>query len=192
MGTAVELLTVDEFLSRYGSKDRVELVDGVVRPMTPTSGAHGLVAGRLIVLLGRALEDEGLPSLGEVFTEMTAIRLFVDREGVRCPDASVVLADRLPSGGLPMTGALTVVPDLVAEVLSPSEAAWEVEEKRAEYLEAGVRLVWIVDPRTRSVTTYQPDAAPVRLVGDDVLTGGLVLPSFRHPVARLFEGLAAQ
>ncbi|HEU4631250.1 MAG TPA: Uma2 family endonuclease [Gemmatimonadaceae bacterium] len=192
MGTTTELLTVDEFLSRLSHDEPVELVDGVVRPMTPTGGAHGLVCGRLVVLLGRALDVAGQPSAGVVFTEMAAVRLFRDRESVRCPDVSVVLAARLLAGGLPTTGALTVVPDLVAEVLSPAEAAWEVEEKRAEYLAAGVRLVWIVDPRTRAVTVYRPDAAPIRLTRDDLLSGEPVLPAFRHPVGRLFDGLAAQ
>lgn len=192
MGTTAESLTVDAFLSQLRPGERAELVDGVVRPMTPTSGAHGLVTGTLTGLLARALEapDPEAPPRGRVFTEMTPVRLFRDRDGVRCPDVAVVFAERLPAGGLATAGALAVVPDLVVEVLSPTDTASDVEEKRAEYLAAGVRLVWVVDPRTRAVTVYRPDTAPVRLGLDATLTGEPVLPALRVPVRRVFDGLA--
>lgn len=79
-----------------------------------------------------------------------------------------------------------MAPDLAAEILSPSNTASGVQEKVLEYLDAGTRLVWVIDPRTRVVNTYR-SRTDVRLLGElDELDGGEVLPGFRLPVKDLF------
>jgi Uma2 family endonuclease len=79
-----------------------------------------------------------------------------------------------------------MAPDLAVEILSPSNSASDVQEKVLEYLAAGSRLVWIVDPARRTVTVYK-SARDIRILGaGEALTGEEVLPGFRLPLAALF------
>ena len=80
-----------------------------------------------------------------------------------------------------------VVPDLAVEIRSPSNTVRELAEKVADYLRAGVRLVWVVDLDTQTVTVHTPGAVPLTLSVDEEITGGEVLPAFRCPVAAFFE-----
>jgi Uma2 family endonuclease len=105
------------------------------------------------------------------------------------PDAAFVRADRVPARSSPeYAKAWRLAPDLVAEVASPSQFRPEMGEKAQRYLAAGVRLVWIVWPKSRQVDVWRPGAAqPVATLGPgDVLDGLDVLPGFTHPVADLF------
>ena len=108
---------------------------------------------------------------------------------VRVPDASFVRADRLPANGVG-PGLLKFAPDLVIEVLSPSETASELDEKMGDYLRSGTTLMWVVDPVRRTVMVIASDAAVVLLHEEDTLSGGRVLPDFSCDVAEIFEGIA--
>ena len=79
------------------------------------------------------------------------------------------------------------VPALIVEILSPSDRLEEIDEMIAAYQTAGVPLIWIVDPRDRTVTIYRPGTEPTLVNAKQDLDGGDVLPGFRVPVARLFE-----
>jgi Uma2 family endonuclease len=106
-------------------------------------------------------------------------------DAVRRPDVSVILAGRLPASGLEQ-GRLRIPPDIAVEVLSPNDLASAREAKLTDSLDFGVRLVWIVDPASRTVTVYEADGAARRLRAADALNGGAVLPGFRCAVADLF------
>jgi hypothetical protein len=80
-------------------------------------------------------------------------------------------------------------PDLAAEIVSPGDSAAEIAEKVEDYLASGVRLVWIVYPRSRHVVVWTPDGAARTLRGDDALDGADVVPGFRLPLAELFASL---
>jgi Uma2 family endonuclease len=81
-------------------------------------------------------------------------------------------------------------PDLAVEVLSPSNSAVEIHEKVVDYLTAGTRLIWVVDPHTRTVIVYgSRDESRLLTLGDD-LEGGEILPGFRIAIADLFEPYA--
>jgi Uma2 family endonuclease len=82
---------------------------------------------------------------------------------------------------------LDVAPELVVEVLSPHDPPGELGRKLQEYLEAGVRLVWVADPEARTVTAHTSLLDARRLGESDVLTGGDVLPGFEVAVRELFE-----
>ncbi len=195
MTTAIAPVTEEEYASRYGPKDRVELVDGEVvpkygveGPLSPTSGGHGAIVSDLLF----ALETHVRPRrLRRVFTDPSTFVISEVPKRIRCPDVAFVRADRLPAL-FRMDGFIRLAPDLAGEVLSPSEPKKNVERKIAHYLEAGVRLVWRIDPRPRDVTVYTPDGAVVRLLESDVLDGGDVLPGFTLPVAELFTAVAAE
>jgi Uma2 family endonuclease len=118
----------------------------------------------------------------------TGFKLRSDPDTVRAPDVSFVAAARLHPGPLPekyWDGA----PDLAVEVLSPGERLRAVEAKVREYLGCGARAVWVVRPRTRTVSTYHRGEAARIFTEDDTLEDRSVLPGFRYPLRSLFAGL---
>ncbi len=172
--TAVELEAVPE-------AERGELIRGEMQPVSPTSLAHFLLTGRLIRSLGHYAAEHGL---GEVGTE-GGFKLEVDDDTVLAPDVAFLRFDQVPPKGK-REGFHRIVPALVAEVLSPSNSATEMNEKVRIYLAAGVRLVWIVDPVAEVVTVYEPDGAARLLRPGEVLDGGEVLPGFSLALDALF------
>jgi Uma2 family endonuclease len=108
---------------------------------------------------------------------------------VRLPDVGFVSWDRLPGRRVPDEPIPNVVPDLAVEVLSPSNTAREMSRKRGEYFRAGVRLVWEIDPRTRTARVYTSETVFTDLTAGDELDGDPVLPGFRLPLAVLFAEL---
>jgi Uma2 family endonuclease len=107
-----------------------------------------------------------------------------DPDTVRAPDVAFVAANRAPSS--PAFGFLEGAPDLAIEVLSPGDRPGEVAAKVQDWLSAGCKAVWLLDPATRSVTVHRPEAAPVRLGPEDELTGDDLLPGFRLQVEEIF------
>jgi len=123
---------------------------------------------------------------GKVLTDVGfVLNLSDDAERVRGPDVAFISADRLPSGNLPekfIRGA----PDLAVEVTSPDDSAADVQRKVLDYLASGVRLVWIVTPRTRTVTVYRPDGSARLFREPEQLDGGDVLPGLTIALLDLF------
>jgi Uma2 family endonuclease len=91
----------------------------------------------------------------------------------------------LPDGKVPR-GRCTVRPDIVVEVVSPNDLYEEVEEKLADYFDAGVPLIWIVTPLTRTVLVYKADGTARRLRDTDDLTADPIIPNFCVRIADLF------
>ncbi|MGI8496253.1 MAG: Uma2 family endonuclease [Gemmatimonadaceae bacterium] len=182
------LMTIDQLLASPLANEPVELVAGVIRPLTPTSGAHGLVCYRILLAIGPFVEAR---KLGALFTEETAFVLKRNPDTLRCPDVAFVARDRLPSRGVG-TGWMQLAPDLAIEVLSPSDSASEMSAKVQEYLDAGVRLIWVADPATRTVRVFGRDGRTHLSQESDVLDGGDVVPGFTCTVASLFEGVARE
>ncbi|MEJ7655190.1 MAG: Uma2 family endonuclease [Chloroflexia bacterium] len=116
--------------------------------------------------------------LGEVFADGVAYVLSRDPDEVRVPDASFVSRDRIPASGVPV-GYWLLAPDLAVEVVSPNDRAEEVHNKVQVYLSSGVRTVWVLWPRSRSVSTHERDGLSRELGADDDLEGGDALPGFR-------------
>ena len=174
-------ITVDEFEATCGD-ERVELIDGVVVPMTPASNRPSRIGARITILLGMHV----LPrQLGSLYNAEGGFVLFPDRETVRVPDVAFVRADRMPQGEA-RRHFVPVAPDLAVEVISPSDRARDIAAKAAMYQEAGVPLVWLVDPETQTVTVLTLGQESVTLGVEDELDGGDVLPEFRVAVAEIF------
>lgn len=181
-GTADRVLSLEEY-QRLPEEDahRTELVRGrVVREPRP-GARHGLVTAELILRIGMYARERGL---GRVVTE-TGFLLSVDPPTVRGPDVAFIAADRLPAE-LDFPGFWTVAPDLAIEVVSPSNAAGDIQAKVLEYLDAGTRMVWVVDPGSRSVATYRSREEIRIRTGDETLEGNDVLPGFRLKVFEIF------
>ena len=106
---------------------------------------------------------------------------------VRKPDASFISFQRLPIPEKLPTGYPVVAPDLAAEVVAPDDLAYELETKINDYLLAGVRLIWVINPVGQSVLIYRQDGTFDRRLETDELDGEDVLPGFRCSIASLLE-----
>jgi Uma2 family endonuclease len=181
MPTATRLLTAEEFWSLPSSR-WAELIDGVPIEMSPPGPEATGIAATITWLLSTYVRPR---ALGKVFTDVgTIIRRNPD--AVRAPDVAFIRAERVPAGGFPARGFTDVVPDLVVEVVSPGDTAAEVQSKVREWLEAGVRLVWVVYPSSRTVNVARSLLDRETLAVGDVLDGGDVIPGFICPVEDLF------
>jgi Uma2 family endonuclease len=159
-----------------------ELEDGhlVERQMGAESSEIGAT---IIAVLQRYLWGK---KLGRVLTSEAALHIYPDRPNhFRRADVSFIRRDRLTGGKSPR-GDLFLAPDLVVEVISPNDKAVEVEKKVREYLDAGVQLVWVVYPDTRSVMVYRHDGTSTPLANDAQLSGEQVIPGFACAVSEIF------
>lgn len=179
------LMTEDDLLRMPDDGFRYELIEGELRQMPPTGYDHGRCTSRLHILLGSHVLKN---NLGDVLAAETGFVIARTRDGratVRAPDAAFVAAGRVPADA-DTTKYLELAPDFVAETLSPSDTAVEVEEKIASWLAAGVRAALVVNPAARTVTLYRPPAAISRLTDSDELDLADVVPGFRCRVSEIF------
>ena len=174
-------ISVTEFEAACGD-DRVELIDGEVVPMSPASLDSSGVSAMLVYLLSAHVIPR---KLGRVYGAETGFVIFPDRPTVVAPDGAFVRADRDPQGEARQHFG-RLAPDLVVEVISPSDRPRDIAAKMAMYLAAGVPLNWLVDPEAQTVTVLAPGQQPVTLGIGDELDGGAVLPEFRVAIAELF------
>lgn len=174
---------VPEDLLSMPDGDRYELVAGKLVERN-RSFWSSYIAGVILHLLSSfCLEYKR----GWVVPEGTSYRCFPDDpQKVRRADVSFIRLDRLSSERATAEGHLSVAPDLAVEVVSPNDLAYEVEAKTGEWLSAGVQLVWIVNPRTRTVTVRRAGGSVAVLHGKDELTGESLIPGFRCDVRELF------
>ena len=177
------LFTAEELLHLPTLGRRLELVEGKLYEMAPAGARHGSVAMRIGTMLDTYVRAS---QLGRVFAAETGFILRRDPDTVRAPDASFVARDRLPEEGLP-AGYFDGAPDLAVEVLSPDDRARDVQGKATEWLRAGTRLVWIIDPGTRSATVYRSPEEFQELTENDRLNGEQVILGFSCGLQDLFS-----
>lgn len=162
---------------------RGELVDGQVveRHM---SHAAVWIAMRIAYVLMQYLETH---PIGDVYSEGASYRCFPDDpEKVRRADVSFLRTGRMTQTEFER-GYCTVAPDLAVEVISPNDLAYDVARKLEDYFAAGVPLVWLVNPASRTITVYrQSGMAVAHLWAEDQLTGEDVLPGFTCRVGDVF------
>ncbi len=175
------LLTAEEFVEQYEGQ-QVELVNGVVMELPMAYSRHGQICVMMIAELLLFFRDH---DFWQMIGNDAWIRLRRDPDVVRGPDVAVYRYDRMPKGPVP-DGLLDVIPDLVVEVVSPSDRWTDVFGNVQEYLGAGVRAVVVLDNSSRTASVYRPPADQVTFHSADTLTIPDVLPGFAVPVARLF------
>jgi len=160
---------------------KYELDDGWLVLMAPPAGEHGRMQHRVGRVLDKHAEE---PGHGEAFGEIGVIlRRHPDR--VVGPDAAFVLKRSLRVR-MSSVGYLETIPELVVEIRSKNDSTDEVRGMAAEYLEAGVQIVWIVEPQLRIVTVFRPEEPAREFKIGDTLTANGVIPNFKVPVAELF------
>lgn len=174
--------TPDDLL-KLPDGERYELVDGQLIE-DEMSLESFRIAG---IILGALLKYAERLNSGYAFPDGFPLRCFPDDPNrVRKPDACFVSKSRLPEQDLDL-GFCPVAPELVVEVVSPTDIYHEVERKVSQYLKAGVRLIWVISPQSRTVVAYHGTGAIEHLVESDTLIGGDVLPDFEFPIAKLFR-----
>lgn len=183
------LMTADELdaLPTYGpgGDRRYELIRGELKEMSPTKPLHGIVCARLTVRLGGFVEEH---ALGEVFGAETGFLVETDPDSLVGADAAFISNERLATVER-FDKFFPFAPDLAVEVLSPSNTVQEIDEKVALYFAAGSRLVWVFNPKRRTVAVYR-SPFDVRILGEaDTLDGGDVLPGFTLDLSKLFANL---
>ena len=189
-GAPPKFRTIAELLHRLG-----DIPPGRVR-LRPTPGEateRDLLKpdGRLCELVEGVLMEKAMGykrhRLGEVTGADGAMRLMPGL--VRIPDIAFISRRNLPRKGEPRHPIPDLAPDLAVEILSKANTKAEMKRKLREYFEAGVRLVWLIDPRTRPALVHTSTKASTKLVEGQSLDGGDVLPGFAVPLAELFECL---
>jgi Uma2 family endonuclease len=155
-----------------------EIVAGHPEEKEIPGARHGAISTRLIIRLGGFVESN---SLGIVFTETN----FNIGENERIPDIAFVTADRIPQEGIPECGWQSP-PDMAIEVISPSDLQEKVSDKVLEYLAAGVRQVWLVSPKHRSISIFRSQTDVQIFSYDMDLVSEDLLPGFRCSMNELF------
>jgi Uma2 family endonuclease len=176
---ATRPLSVTEFAEEH-REGRWELIDGEPVEMTPSSNESSWIAGEVFFAIRTYLATH---PIGRAFPADAGFILFTDRDTVRAPDVAFVRIERLPA--LSRT-FVAVPPDLAVEVLSPSDRLADALSKVSMYLQAGVPLVWLIDPIRRTAMVFRQDTLPVTINEHGVLAGEDVLTGFVLPLSTLF------
>jgi Uma2 family endonuclease len=175
-------MTAEELLQLPDDGFRYELIEGELRRMPPAGDEHGRVGMELALLLGPYVKKN---NLGKLYLAETGFLIKTKPDTVRAPDIAFVRMERIretPHVKSYRPGA----PDLAVEVVSPGDTFNEVDTKVMEWLEAGARLVWIVNPKPKTVIVYRSLTDIDVLTEKDTLDGGEVVPGFQISIAEIF------
>ncbi|MDE0087116.1 MAG: Uma2 family endonuclease [Candidatus Poribacteria bacterium] len=169
-------MTLEEFLE--SDLEGYEYINGELVYMQPKSLELGGICANVALSLGKYVRDT---RIGRIYLPYTAYRI---GEFGLIPDISYISTDRLPDDkSKPFYDA----PNLAVEAVSPTDMIFEIEEKVLAYLEAGTQLVWILKPRSKTVTVYRSETEITTLTRNDTLSGEEVVKGFSCQVAELFE-----
>ena len=183
MTTQTGLLTAHDLLRLYSQGVKGELIRGVLHETVAVGGEHSEIAGSLITELHIYVRPR---RLGRVGGTDGGVLLERNPDTVREPDVFYISAEKLPLD-VRVRGYYEVVPDFVAEIMSPSDPLAEFNGKIQMWLDFGVRLVLAVFPETRTIVVHQPNRPTANLSYDDTLDGGEVLPGFTCPLKDIFD-----
>jgi len=182
MTTAIQQLTAEELLLMPDDGFRYELLKGELRKMAPASHAHGRITMNISGPLDYHVRAN---HLGVVFAAETGFKITTTPDTVRAPVVAFVSQERIEQAG-DVKGYWPGAPDLTVEVVSPGDVYTEVEEKVIEWLEAGARIVIVINPRKRVVTVYRSLTDIVVLKEDETLDASDVVPGWAMPVKNIF------
>lgn len=173
--------TVEDLLAMPERKN-FELVDGQLVEVHVSNLSVLVASNTQFRLKGHASSHD----LGEVFGSDAYYACFPDRpHHARKPDVSFIRKERLPADWLEQ-GYFRIPPDLAVEVVSQGDTVYEVDEKIAELLDAGVAMVWEINPEERIIFVHRGDRPILKLKENDTLDGEDVVPGFQCRVGDLF------
>jgi Uma2 family endonuclease len=173
-------MTAEDLESLYLPDKTTELVRGQLVVREPPSTHHGRVQAKLQYLVMVYVERT---RAGVVFGQDTGFKIQSNPDTVRGPDLAFLAGERATR--IPDRGFAALAPDLIAEVLSPGDRPGETLAKVAEFLEAGTRLVWVIDPDRRQAHVYRADGTVAIVAAGGSLDGEEILPGFRCPLSEV-------
>lgn len=176
------LLTAEDLWKQADDGYRYELVKGVIRRMPFVGFEHGVLRSKIVSHLTKHNEKQ---SLRYVCGAGTGFKISTNPDTVLAPDAAFVHQTAIDEKGIPK-GYWEGAPNLVVEVISPSDTYTKVAEKVDEWLNAGCAMVWVIDPRRETVEVYRSPEDITVLRSDDILDGGDVIEGFQCQVQDLF------
>ena len=179
---AGSLMTAEELEGLSVPGKQFELVRGRLTVREPPSGWHGRVALRLGIRVGAYVEQH---ALGEVFGQDTGFQIRSNPDTVLAPDFAFIAAERAAS--LPRRGYPELVPDLVAEIVSPGDRPGEVLAKVADWLDVGAKLVWVIDPERFVAHVHRPDGSLSQIDRQGALDGEHVVPGFTCALREILD-----
>lgn len=181
--TPHNVTTAGELFALPSDGNRYELVEGVLRMMSPAGNEHGIVA----TAIGASLYNHVKKcSLGKVYAAETGFLIASKPDTVRAPDAAFVSSDRLNSTE-PVPGYLALAPNLVVEVVSPHDVFSEVEDMAAQWLDAGSQMVVVANPKDQSLRIYRDRDSIQILKPGDTFDSGSVCSNWLIKVDNVFE-----
>ena len=178
-----KLLTADDLLRLSSQGVRGELVRGVLHETMASGHQHGKIAANIVIELGNFVKPRGL---GTVVASDSGVWLERDPDTVREPDVAFTSAAKIPLDAA-IDGYAEVVPDLVVEIISPSDSRRWAYDRAHMWLSHGAPLVWMVHPDTRTIDAYRPNTPASTLHETDSLDALPVLPCFTCPVNAIFS-----
>lgn len=183
VATRSRLLTAEKYGALPDLGYPSELVRGKIEQHEIARPLHGLTCANIAYFVGSFVRQH---KLGWMLNR-TGVITERNPDSVRGPDVAFCSDKRLPKRSRPKRDYLDVAPELAFEVRSPDDRWSKLQAKVAEYLDAGVLVVCVVEPKDEFVMVYTPDAAPQRLSGNDLLKLPGVLPAFSVRVREFFE-----
>jgi Uma2 family endonuclease len=177
------LITAEELAQMPEEEGGIELVKGEVIKMSPAGYKLGEIAASILIFIGHFVRQR---KLGKVYTAETGFILARNPDTVRAPDAAFVTTERVAQQRR-SKGYFDGPPNLAVEVVSPDDTDEKVEEKILDYVQAGTKMVWVIRPRTQTITVYRSLSEIRVLTAADTLDGGDILPGFTVPVKEIFE-----
>lgn len=178
----IDLMTAEE-LERFNLPGKwTELVRGRLIVREPPGTYHGVVAANLLLLVGQHVRAN---ALGVVCSQDTGFKIASDPDTVRASDVAFVAKSREQL--IAHRGYAEMAPDLVVEFLSPEDRPGEVLNKIGDWLDAGTRLVWVIDPLRRDARVYRLDGSLSSIDDTGLLDGEDVVPGFSCRLADCFD-----
>jgi len=177
-----KLISGDEVLT-MGIAVPFELVNGRIIYMDHTGDEHGIQEAEIAWHL---INFNRQHKTGWVLTGEVGVYTRYNPDTVRAVDVIYISRARLP---FPTGKALKVAPELVVEIVSPTDRWRAVRDKIEEYFAIGVERVWIVEPEAKTILVYRTPVDLIKLTQNDILQGEGALEGFVLPLAELFVNL---
>lgn len=189
-------MPLDEFIRLYDTEGPFEIINGERKPKMPNVAGHGDIVD---ILYQAILLFTSNPPIGKIIRELPFVLSYTTNwvTGSRIPDLMYFRAERLntykethPDWKLK---PYILIPDLVVEVVSPTDNLSELLRKIDQYLMDGIKMAWVIDPQREMVSVFTLTAQQpftkqeIQLTNEDVLTGGTVIPGFEIPISRLWQ-----
>lgn len=180
---AADPLTIEQFLLQPHEETLTELVQGEVHKVPPSGLRHGLTCAQIANHLLDYLEAH---NLGRVTTNNSGVITTRNPDSVRGPDLCYYSYKKIPANQAP-TGYPDTAPEIVFEVMSPSDSWADLPEKAAEFLRAGVNIVCVIDPESSTAQVFRASQSPQRVHLEEELTFEPLLPGFQMPLREILS-----